>query len=105
MNLIYERNMMTPEIIQETGMVRYVPESGILHPTPSGLGPELRSLVGDKPLRIIARGVFGIRPTDPIIDRADALLILSSEENRRLLREGRVVMVLNEEVLKSPLLP
>jgi hypothetical protein len=103
MNLIYERNMMSPEAVQRTGVVRYVPESGILQATPSGIAPELRSLVGDRPLRIIARGVFGARPTDPIIDRADALLILSSEENRRLLREGRVVMVLSEEVLKSPL--
>jgi hypothetical protein len=54
-------------------------------------------------LRIIARGVFGARPTDPIIDRDDALLILSTEANRRLLREGRIAIVLNSEVLKHPL--
>jgi hypothetical protein len=56
--------------------------------------------VGSNPLRIIARGVFGIDPTDPVIDRDDALLILSTENNRRLLREGRVVLVLNEGKLK-----
>jgi hypothetical protein len=103
MNLIYERNMISPEHIQSRGIVRYVPESGVFRPSPSGIAPELIPLVGDNPLRIIAREVFGIRPTDPVIDRADALLILSSEENRRLLREGRVLMVLDEGVLKTPL--
>jgi hypothetical protein len=103
MNLIYERNMIDPDHIQGRGIVRYVPESGVFRPSPSGIAPDLISLVGENPLRIIARGVFGIRPTDPVIDRADALLILSSEENRRLLREGRVLMVLNQEVLRTPL--
>jgi hypothetical protein len=57
--------------------------------------------VGSNPLRILAREVFGLNPTDPVIDREDALKILSSENNRRLLREGRVVLVLNETKLKS----
>ncbi|MDR3342381.1 MAG: polymerase [Treponema sp.] len=101
MNLIYERNMMDPKIAHT--MVRYVSPDSIFRPTPSGLDPELAVLVGSNPLRIIARGVFGIHPTDPIIDREDALLIISSENNRRLLREGRVAIVLNEGVLKSPI--
>ncbi|MFP3088839.1 polymerase [Treponema sp. TIM-1] len=103
MNLIFERNMLTPEIGKTGGMIRYVSESAIFRPTPSGLDEDLLNLVGPNPLRIIARGVFGIRPTDPIIDREDALLIISSEENRRLLREGKVVLVLHRDVLKSPI--
>jgi hypothetical protein len=102
MNLIYERNILDPENPQPT-LIRYVAEESVFRPTPSGLSPELIGLVGKTPLRIIARGVFGIHPTDPIIDREDALLILSSETNRRLLREGRVVIVLNDQVLRSPL--
>jgi hypothetical protein len=103
MNLIYERNMMESELAAERTIVRYVAAEDILRPTPSGLSPELQDLVGTHPLRILARGVFGIRPTDPVIDREDALIILSSEENRRLLREGRVAIVLNQGVLKNPL--
>ena len=57
---------------------------------------------GPNPLRSIAREVFGIRPTDPVIDREDALLIISSEENRRLLREGKVVLILHQDVLTPP---
>jgi hypothetical protein len=100
MNLIYERNMLEP---RNAVMVRYAPADSIFRPTPSGLSPEIAGLVGPSPLRLLARGVFGERPTDPIIDRADALLIISSEENRQLLREGRVVIVLNSSVLKSEL--
>jgi hypothetical protein len=47
--------------------------------------------------------VYGIRPTDPVIDREDALLILSSEDNLLLLREGRVAIMVDPGVLKNPL--
>jgi hypothetical protein len=105
MNLIYERNMLETGENQRTAMVRYVPEEAIFRAAPSGMDGDLESLVGSNPLRIFARGVFGVRPTDPIIDRADALLILSTEENRRLLREGRVALVVSDDVLRSALEP
>jgi hypothetical protein len=103
MNLIYERSMMDTGAARSIAMVRYVSPSGVFRPTPSGLSPELAELVGNNPLRIIARGVYGIRPTDPVIDQEDALLILSSEENLRLLREGRVAIMLDQSVLRTPL--
>jgi len=98
MNLIYERNMLQPGI---STMVRYAPSASIFQHNPSGLSPELRAVVGDRPLRIFASGVFGIKPTDLIIDRSDALLIISSDENRRLLSEGKVAIILDESVLRS----
>jgi len=98
MNLIYERNMLQPGI---STMVRYAPPAAIFQHNPSGLSPELRAVVGDRPLRIFASGVFGIKPTDLIIDHSDALLIISSDENRRLLSEGKVAVILDESVLKS----
>jgi hypothetical protein len=100
MNLIYERNHTDPRIGLQSAMVRYDREENIFRPTPSGLSEELESLVGPNPLRIIARGVFGVRPTDPVIDREDALIIISSENNRRLLREGRVALIVPEASLK-----
>jgi hypothetical protein len=60
---------------------------------------ELIKRVGENPLRIMARGIFGAVPTDPVIDREDALIILSSEQNRQLLREGRIVIVLGKNEL------
>ena len=97
MNLIYERNMLE---VKDSAMVRYTSVQNIFQRNPSGLSQELREFAGDRPLRIFARGVFGVNPTDLIIDRSDALLIISSDENRRLLSEGRVAIILDESVLR-----
>jgi hypothetical protein len=97
MNLIYERNMLE---VQSTSMVSYAPLNSIFQKNPSGLSEELAAIVGERPLRIFAHGVFGIKPTDLIIDRSDAMLIISSEENRRLLSEGKVAILLNDSVLR-----
>ena len=99
MNLIYERNMLQPTGGNPALMLRYASAESILRPTPSGLEGELAALVGPRPLRVFAREVFGVYPTDPVIDRDDAMRILSSDNNRRLLREGRVVLVLNAAML------
>jgi hypothetical protein len=97
MKLVYERNMYDP--LQQGSIARYSTRENIFHPSPSGLEGELAAFLGTNPLRILARGVFGINPTDLIIDRDDALMILSNENNRRLLREGRILLVLNESQL------
>jgi hypothetical protein len=107
MNLVYERNMTDPSITRQDPknggrpMVRYIQTESIFLPTPSGIDDSLADLVGRNPLRIIARGVFGACPTDPIIDREDALIILSTENNRRLLREGRVALAVNSAVISK----
>ncbi|MDR2602834.1 MAG: polymerase [Spirochaetaceae bacterium] len=101
MNLVYEKNMVNPEAFSKAGMIRYTKPENIFQKTPSGISSSLEKFIGDKPLRIIARSVFGISPTDPIIDATDALAILSSEENRMLLREGKVAIVVNQEVLSK----
>ena len=98
MNLIYERNMLD---LRNMVMVRYFPLRSIFRETPSGLSPELTALVGDRPLRIFARGVFGMNPTDLIIDREDSRLIISSPENRRLLSDGKVAIILNDSMLRN----
>jgi len=97
MNLIYERSMLES---RDNSMIRYLSSASIFRNTPSGLSPELQECVGERPLRIFARGVFGINPTDLIIDREDAMLIISSEENRRLLSKGKVAVILDDSVLR-----
>jgi hypothetical protein len=103
MQEIYTRNMTDPSGPGGSAMVRYRTAESIFRPTPSGLEGELAELAGPNPLRIFARGVFGVCPTDLIIDQEDALKIISSENNRRLLREGRVIVILNGDALKHPL--
>jgi hypothetical protein len=98
MKLIFERNMYN----QESGpMAHYFPLKGIFAGGPSGLSKEISAIVGEYPLRIFARGVFGMKPTDPIINPDDALLIMSTESNRNLLREGRLVIIVDDSVLKN----
>ena len=96
MNLVYERNMFEG---RDSPIVRYTRAESIFRPTPSGLDGELAAIAGANPLRILAREVFGIYPTDLVIDRSDSLRILSSDNNLRLLREGRVIIVLNNAKL------
>ncbi|MDR2807911.1 MAG: polymerase [Spirochaetaceae bacterium] len=103
MNLIYERNIMDSVRGQSSSQVTYIPPERIFYDTPSGMDEDLLNLVGPNPLRIMARFLFGIRPTDLIIDRDDALRIIASEANRQLLREGTVVIVLDPSVLKVTL--
>jgi hypothetical protein len=106
MNLIYERNMLETHNSVRNGvnndvMVHYAPSSSIFQDNPSGLAPEIVETAGNRPLRIFAKGLYGINPTDLIIDNSDAMLIISSDENRRLLSEGKVVFILNDSVLKK----
>jgi hypothetical protein len=100
MKLVYERNILDPTSVKKT-LMHYASEADIFQDSPSGLSPELSALVGNNPLRIIAQSVFGIRPTDPIIGKEDALVILSSENNRRLLREGKIVIILGDDALRT----
>jgi hypothetical protein len=103
MNLIYDKEMTKPDWDTDFAMVHYTSIDNVFQDTPSGLSAELQKVVGDRPLHVIARGVFGINPTDPIIDRADALVILSSEANRQLLRDGRVAFITPSSVLNKDL--
>jgi hypothetical protein len=98
MNLIYDKSMLESP---ETVMVHYGSEESIFGDSPSGLSPELTALVGDRPLRILAREVFGIRPTDLVIDEEDARILITGEENRELLRRGRVLIVQDKDLLKT----
>ncbi|MDR1316630.1 MAG: hypothetical protein LBK13_07120 [Spirochaetales bacterium] len=52
-----------------------------------------RDRIGDRPLRIIAAGLYGKYPTDLKIDMEDAALILALPANRRLLAEGRILII------------
>lgn len=93
MELLYERNMSDPEVEKKTGPVSYE------------FSPERAyeaKRVGNDPLYISAREIFGIYRTDPVIARSDALKILSVPENRQLLRQAKVVILLDEQALVHP---
>ena len=93
MNLLYEKNMTNAAIAQKEGIVHY---------DYSDDESRYQDRIGNDPLRIRARKVYGINRTDPIISRNDALKILSIPENIQLLNEGRVVILLDQERLLHP---
>jgi hypothetical protein len=49
--------------------------------------------IGNNPKRVLARRLFGVSPTDVVISSEDARELLVNETNRRLLREGRILIV------------
>jgi hypothetical protein len=89
MNLVLDKGIVAPEVLAEAGSA-----GGVLGYA-SGLGVEAGSRVGGDPLRVMAIELFGDGRTDYIISREDALRILSGEANRELLRQGKVVVVLD----------
>ena len=90
MNLLYEKNMVEPEIVSQQGIVNYV------YSDDTNL---YQDRVGKDPLRIKARQVYGTNRTDPVISDPDALRILTVPENLELLRHGKVVVILDKEKL------
>ncbi len=90
MELLYERNMMYGSIEKDLGLVQYGSSDDI---------SLYFDRIGKDPLRISARKVFGTYRTDPVISHRDALRILSVPENLELLKQGKVVILLDNDVL------
>lgn len=93
MDLLYEKNMTYSDVAKAEGIVCY-----------SWTDDEslYRDRIGKDPLRISARKVYGANRTDPVISRTDALKILSVPENLQLLKEGKIVILLDKDNLVYP---
>lgn len=93
MNLIYERNMGDPEKERAQGMIHYDWDDD---------ETKYQDRVGLDPIHIRARKVYGELRTDPVISRTDALKILTVPENLELLRDGKIVILLDRDKLVMP---
>jgi hypothetical protein len=83
-NLILEKEMMDPSTVLSHGLVAYT----------DGLDESpFRERIGPNPLRTVAAGLFGSYPTDILIPSDAARKLLVLEENRRILREGRILVI------------
>ncbi len=90
MNIIYEKNSADPQIVINSGLVTYD------YSNDTG---RYSQRIGADPLYIKATEVYGINRTDPVIKRSDALKILTIPENLELLKEGKVVILLDQDKL------
>ena len=90
MELIYEKNMVNPEIAKTKGIVYYSSSQNF---------EDYSDRVGNDPLWISAEKVFGINRCDPVISNEDYLKITSVKENFELLTKGKIVILLDENQL------
>jgi hypothetical protein len=88
---VLQQDMLDPEAVSTRGVVAYSAETD---------EDPWRERIGGNPIRIMAREVYGIHPTDLIIGVDDADRILASAHNRNLLREGIILVILNEERIR-----
>ena len=87
MNRIYEKNNADPAIVESIGLVGY-------HYSENEA--DYADRIGLDPLYIKATEVYGRNRTDPIIKHKDALKILTVPENVQLLKEGKIVILLDK---------
>lgn len=90
MDRLYDKNTADPAVAQTQGIVQYGYTDDI---------SLYADRIGTDPLRIIAREIYGVNRTDPVISRSDALKILSVPENRELLTQGKIVILLDKEYI------
>jgi len=84
MDLVLDKDRVAPEALKAWGMVGY--SQAVDDPA-----ADLR--VGEVPLRLAARGVFGDNDTDIVISMDGARQLLALSENIALLQQGRIVIV------------
>ncbi|MCI5523723.1 MAG: OmpA family protein [Treponema sp.] len=90
MTLVYEKNMVEADIAKNSGIVKY---------SSSDYTEDFSDRAGNDPLWITAKKVYGINRTDPVISYKDYLKITSKKENLELLRQGKIVILLDEDHL------
>lgn len=94
MRTIVTPEMVDPDILRSRGVAAY---------TTSPEEAPYEDRIGLTPLRLRATGAFGASPTDLIIHEEDANMILASPGNRRLIEEGRILIILNDSVTTEAL--
>ena len=84
MNLIFSADNMADSYRESWGVFQY---------TPSLQDNDHNSRVGNYPFYTMAVGLFGIHNTDLILSTEASRKLLAREETRRLLREGRIIVI------------
>ena len=88
MNLLLSVQMCDPAYLEKWGMAAY---------TDSEAGSAFLERIGAVPLRTVARGVFGINSTDLLLPSDAVQRLLVREANQTMLRQGRVLIVIDSE--------
>ncbi len=84
MNLVLSREMCDPASLAKWGMALY---------TSSPDEKKFSERIGVAPLRTMASALFGTRNTDIVIPSEDAEKLCATAESRRILSEGRILII------------
>lgn len=90
--VVLEPDRVRPEVIASRGPVAYAT---------SATSPVVAERAGTRPMRTVAVGVFGRYATDPVISEQDAEVFFAESANHELIREGRVVIIIEESALQQ----
>jgi hypothetical protein len=90
MGLVMEPDRVDPDVLANRGAAAYATD-----PT----DPVVERRAGTRPLRTVAVGAFGRYGTDPIIPRQDAEVLFAVPANHQLIRDGRIVIIIEEAAL------
>jgi hypothetical protein len=87
LNPFFEKEMVDPQFIARWGINAYTSDPLFrLH----------QERAGNNPFYLSARALYGMNRTDLVISLEDIQKIISLERNKRLLKEGRIIFVLEE---------
>lgn len=93
MNLLAAPYMIHPDTLRSAGPVTYVY---------SLTDKRVLDRTGYYPMRVAARGVFGTRPTDPVLPLEWGDKIRASRHIQKLIADGRVVIVIDPPEISRP---
>ena len=86
MKTVVEKEQCDPESLKRWGMAQYSDSLAVERFSPR---------IGRFPLHIIARGIYGKNGTDIIIPTEDTKQLLALRENRDLLIQGRILIIVD----------
>jgi len=87
LNIVMDLLMVDPESIKQNGAVGYQTLSDTLD----------LERIGETPLELKARSIFGINNTDLLISTRDAVKILSRQNNLELIKQGKILIIYSDD--------
>ena len=81
--LYFDKRMVDPDVLRKWGMLEYT----------NDISCENNSRVGNYPLKLIAKGIYGKNNVDIILDEYSINKIFSDKNNVDLLRKGKLVII------------
>ena len=87
MNIVASAEMTDPEYLKEWGFILYIDSFD---------EKQYEERIGLYPFRTTAEGIFGNNRTDILITEEAAKKILYNKSNRRLINEGRIIVIIGE---------